>query len=235
MSKPISYILNPQFPGFTGLGALIASRVAAAIVPHHPRIRNVNRFGDPRSNMITGSETSQIHRPQCESRIAAPPTPQIRAALNSAPSIATSTPAPAPAAHPTDTPTTTTPIAPLPAVATLTKSDKLLMLMRARDHIHCAMIVDDAVPVVTKWDEMVAAAINAGMRSVTTNTRIQVPTSATKDVIGAMSAMRHAFKQHIIPQVNREFGLRLESGSPASGIEYRRDKVKHLLTNFNFL
>ena len=97
------------------------------------------------------------------------------------------------------------------------------------------MIVDDAVPVVTKWDEMVAAAINAGMRSVTTNTRIHVPTSATKDVIGAMSAMRHAFKQHIIPQVNREFGLHLESGSPASGIEYRRDKVKHLLTNFNFL
>ena len=91
--------------------------------------------------------------------------------------------------------------------------------MRARDHIHRTMIVDDAVPVVTKWDEMVAATINAGMCSITTNMHSRVPTSATKDVIRAMSTMQCAFKQHVIPQVNQEFGLRLESGSPTSGIE----------------
>ena len=109
------------------------------------------------------------------------------------------------------------------------------MLARARDHIHRAMIVDDAVPIITKRDKMVTAAIKAGMLSVTADTHAQVPRSATKDVIGAMSAMRRIFKQHASNQINQVFGLRLESGSRISRVEYWRDKVKHLLTNFNFL
>lgn len=142
----------------------------------------------------------------------------------------------------------TTPLDPLPAVvpfaavtsdpsgpSTLSKTDKSLMLARARDRIYRVMIVDDAVPIVVKRDEMVEAAIDEAMRSVTTDVRIQVPTSAKKEVIGAMSALRRAFKQCTFYQVNCEFGLRLEGGSTASKIEHWRERVKHLLTDFNFL
>ena len=163
-------------------------------------------------------------------------TPEIRAA-SSASAITDSAPARPTVTSTTSTPTTSAIVAPAvgPTGLTLSKSDKSLMLARARDQIYHAMIVDDAVPIVVKRDEMVKAAIDKAMCSVTTDGRVQAPSSAKKDVIGAMSALWWAFKQGTFYQVNREFGLRLEGGSATSRIEHRRERVKYLLTNFNFL
>ena len=109
------------------------------------------------------------------------------------------------------------------------------MLASARNHIQRAMIIDGAVPIVMQRNEMVAAAIKLAMGPFSSDDmHAQVPTSATKEIIGAMSAVRRAFKQHAFSQINQVFGLRSE-GSPTSRITYRKERVRYLLKDFNFL
>ena len=110
------------------------------------------------------------------------------------------------------------------------------MKLRARSDIYRRMIVEDAVPGDEERDDKIAQAISTAIQSVVGNTAVAQPSSLTKDTMGAMAAMRRAFKQYAFCHIHEEFGLRRElADGEGSEIQHRATRVRFLLTDFNFL
>ena len=97
------------------------------------------------------------------------------------------------------------------------------------------MIVEEVVPTDEEWDKKIAQAISVAIQSVIGSSAVAQLPSLQKNTIGAMAAMRQAFKQYAFCHIHKEFGLRQESGSEGSEIQHQATRVRDLLTDFNFL
>ena len=241
-----------------GLSSSVASHLRTAIQPRYLDTQNVQRFSEPSTNVISvspngtfiyftdyfeqGGETSRIRRPQRELRITFPPTPEIPSSVPRPTPPTSSTvaiPSASNAGSPSEPgrPSALPPALPHPAVllAEMSKAEIKKVQLRVRSDIYQFMITEDAMPVDEERDKKIARAISTAIQSVVGNTAVVRPPSLTKHTIGAMAAMRRAFKQYAFCHIHKEFGLRLELGSDGSEIQHRATRVRHLLTDFNFL
>ena len=117
----------------------------------------------------------------------------------------------------------------------LTEQQKRLVLSNARDGVLKSMFTQSAIPDRSSRKALIDQALSSALVEVVGTVMVTLPKNAERKMKLMMGNVHCHFRHYCLCHIHREFGLRLPPGQSGSEIDHRAQRVRDLLTGFEFL
>ncbi|KAF8130855.1 hypothetical protein EV363DRAFT_1450549 [Boletus edulis] len=117
----------------------------------------------------------------------------------------------------------------------LTDEERRLVICNGRNEVLRLMFTRSAIPPRSLVNSLVDETLSIALQGVVGAAVVELPESAAREMRNMIGNVWRYFQQYSLCHLHKQYGLRLPSGQSGSEAGYRDQRVRQLLSGFDFL